>query len=124
MFLLGILSISRIQEEREVETTPSLVQLSKDKKFYAVLNLIRRVTPVVSIEEFTEQIDDKSAAEWAASNGRTDIANELVYRHSAQLPKDPRFEILKIQIKKQEHSVEQLDAKINNSNSDIKLMVS
>jgi hypothetical protein len=73
------------QEKLDQEIPPTLAELSKDKKYYAVLNLIRRVLPVVPIEEFTEKIDGKAAAEWAERDGRKDVANELRYRFNTRV---------------------------------------
>jgi hypothetical protein len=106
-----VLLCSIPQEKRDKEIAPSLAQLSKDKKFYAVLNLIRRVTPVIGIYEFTDQIDGKTAADWATSYGRMEVADELMYRYSCTP------EILTMVLKKQ---VEQLAAKMDSMNTYVK----
>jgi hypothetical protein len=82
------------------------------------------VTPVVQIEEFTDKINGKTAAEWAKSGGRMDVADELLYRYNTQLPMmtDAKLEKLTLVVKKQEHSIEQLVAKLDTMKSDIKLV--
>jgi hypothetical protein len=61
---------------------PRLAQLAKEQKDYAVLNLIRRATPIITNEEYQEQYDGKTAFEWMVLNGKNDLADELRFKEA------------------------------------------
>jgi hypothetical protein len=69
----------------EISRPPTLAQLAQEGKFYAVLNLIRRVKTVVQVEEYDFEYCGKTAADWAVSNNADDLAIEIRYRMSSAM---------------------------------------
>jgi hypothetical protein len=56
--------------------------LAKEQKDYAVLNLIRRATPIIAHEEYLELFDGKTALGWAMVHENHDLAKELLFKQT------------------------------------------